>query len=145
MTVLPVICSSLSVERLIKTRKATFVSVAGEGSTNDVSGLVQRRMFDLFAEVEREMIRSRTKQALSVKKSRSERVGTIPFGYKLAADKIHLEESPKEQKIIARVLLLRKAGLSFREVVARLNKDRVPTRTGNPWQLPSVFNIVKSA
>ena len=136
---------SLTVERLIKTRKATFVSVAGEGSTDDLSGLMQRRMFDLFAEVEREMIRSRTKQALGVKKSRSERVGTIPFGYQLSTDGIHLEANPKEQDIITLVLSLREGGLSFRQIVAHLNTEHIPTRTGNSWKLPSVFNIAKAA
>jgi hypothetical protein len=36
---------------MIRAKKATFVSVAGEGSTDDFSGLNQRRMFNLFAEI----------------------------------------------------------------------------------------------
>src|SRR5579872_2313827 len=74
---------ALSVEQLLKSRKAVFVSAAGEGSgteSNDVSGLIQRRMFDLFAEVERQMIRSRTKAALQSKKIKGERIGQIPYG-----------------------------------------------------------------
>jgi len=134
---------ALTVERMIKVKKATFVSVAGEGSTDDLSGLMQRRMFDLFAEIEHEMIRTRTKAALQTKKSKGERVGSVPFGYQLSEDGIHLEPNAVEQEVVTLVQSLRKA-LSFRAIVKHLNDNAIPSRTGHRWNIQQVFNIAKA-
>ena len=138
---------ALSVEQLLKARKAIFVSAAGEGSgadTNDLSGLIQRRMFDLFAEVERQMIRSRTKAALQSKKLKGERVGAIPYGYSLSSDGIHLVVCEPEQKIIAMVKKLRSKGHSSRGTVDFLNKKGILSRTGNLWSRTQIIRILAS-
>jgi DNA invertase Pin-like site-specific DNA recombinase len=134
---------ALSVERMIRAKKATFVSVAGEGSTDDLSGLMQRRMSDLFAEIEREMIRTRTKAAMQTKKAKGEYLGTVPFGYKLCDDGIHLEPDTQEQDVVTLVQSLRKK-LSFRAIVKYLNDNGIPSRTGHRWNIQQVFNIAKS-
>ncbi len=133
---------ALSVERMIRAKKATFVSVAGEGSTDDLSGLMQRRMFDLFAEIEREMIRTRTKAALQTKKAKGERVGTVPFGCELSTDGVHLIPKAQEQEVIALVRSLKKT-LSIRAIVKHLNDNAILSRTGHRWNIQQVFNIAK--
>ena len=45
---------------------------------------------DVFAEFERSMIRTRTKGTMQMKRRRGERVGTVPYGYRLAVDGVHL-------------------------------------------------------
>ncbi len=135
---------TLTVEKVVTKRGARLLSVAGEGSDSDgVTGLILRTMTDLFAQVERETIRSRTRSALQVKKSKSERVGAIPYGFQLAEDGKHLLECEREQRIIAIVESLRNEGLSLRAIVARLNEDRIPTRTGRAWLLTQVVRILK--
>ena len=47
---------------------------------------------------EREVIGERTKDALRHKKGNGERVGTVPFGFHLAADGVHLEKIRKSKK-----------------------------------------------
>jgi site-specific DNA recombinase len=135
---------TLTVEKVVSKRGARLLSVAGEGSDSEgVTGLILRTMTDLFAQVERETIRTRTRSALQVKKSKAERVGAIPYGYRLAEDGIHLIESEREQRIIALVQSLRADKLSLRAIVARLNGESVTTRTGNVWQLTQVARILK--
>jgi site-specific DNA recombinase len=135
---------TLTVEKVVAKRGARLLSVAGEGSDSDgVTGLILRTMTDLFAQVERETIRSRTRSALQVKKAKAERVGAIPYGFRLAEDGTHLIESEREQRIIALVQSLREDGLSLRAIVAKLNADSVSTRTGNVWQLTQVARILK--
>ncbi len=134
---------ALTVERMIRAKKATFVSVAGEGSTDDLSGLMQRRMFDLFAEIEREMIRTRTKAALQTKKAKGELVGSVPFGYQLSEDGIHLEPNAQESEVVKLIQSLRKK-LSFRAIVEYLNDNAIPSRTGHRWDIHQVFNITKA-
>jgi hypothetical protein len=50
-----------------------------------------RRLIDSFAEYERLIIGARTKSAPAAKRARGERVGALPFGYRLAADGVQLE------------------------------------------------------
>jgi DNA invertase Pin-like site-specific DNA recombinase len=138
--------TTLLVERAVKSKKPKLLSVAGEGTGEEgISGMMQRGMFDLFAQLEREMIRTRTKSALGIKKARGERVGQIPYGYCLSDDGVHLTPTANEQKIIAEVLALRKSGLSIRSIVAAMNEKRIPSRTGNQWQLKQIQNIIVRA
>lgn len=135
---------TLTVEKVVSKRGAKLLSVAGEGSDSEgVTGLILRTMTDLFAQVERETIRTRTRSALQVKKSKAERVGAIPYGYRLAEDGKHLIENEREQRIIALVQSLRTDGLSLRAIVARLNEQSVTTRTGNVWQLTQIARMLK--
>jgi DNA invertase Pin-like site-specific DNA recombinase len=135
---------TLQVERELERKGARLVSAAGEGTdSEDLGGLIQRRVLDLFAEIERQMTRARTKAALAEKRKRGERVsGAIPYGYTLAADGVHLDICEREQDVIALVRSLRCDGLSYRAIVAAMNTNNVATRTGNVWQLRQIQNIL---
>lgn len=53
-----------------------------------------RRIVDAFVEYERLVIRARTRAALTVKRSRGERIGGIPYGHQLAARRLaHAREA----------------------------------------------------
>ena len=72
------------------------------------------RIVDGFAAYERALIRARTKAALAVKKARGERVGGVPYGYRVAADAVRSRRSPASRRSIARARELRAEGLSLR-------------------------------
>jgi DNA invertase Pin-like site-specific DNA recombinase len=133
------------VEAGVKRNGARIVSAAGEGTDSDgPTDILMRRIVDAFAEYERLIIKSRTKAALAVKRSRGERVGQVPYGYDLGADGIHLVENQTEQRVIRLVLDLRADGLSLRAVAARLNADGVPAR-GKSWHPTTIARMVKRA
>lgn len=137
---------TLSVERAVSAKKATLLSTAGEGTGEEgVAGVMQRGMFDLFAQIEREMIRARTKSALQAKKARGERVGQIPFGYQLASDGVHLEPNQVQQEIMAVVISLRNSGLSYRAIASELNTRGAVTFSGKNWSAMQVQRIVMQA
>lgn len=138
---------AIAVEEALKAKKATLLSANGEGTgepIENLSSLMQSRMFQVFGEIERQMIRDRTKAALAVKKSRNERVGTIPYGSRLATDKIHLEPNPDEQRVISKIRALRAKGKTFNSIVEKLNQAHIPTRKGTPWQYRSVWNVLRA-
>ncbi len=160
------------VEWTLKNRKATLYSAAGEGSgiidEYDVSGLMQRRMFDLFAEIERAMIRTRTRDALRAKKARGERVGSVEYGFRLKPDDRHvledkglpkcrpvendgslpckgclnLEPNPDEERVISKIHELAR-NLSTRKIASSLNEAAILSRTGNPWTKTQITRILK--
>ena len=135
------------IERLAEKEGARVTSAAGEGGddANDPSSMLMRRIVDAFAEYERALIRSRTRAALGVKKKRGERVGTVPFGFHLAADGKALEADEREQAVIARARSLRAAGASVRGIVASLASEGVLGRAGRPLCKSAVENVLRHA
>lgn len=99
-------------------------------------------MEDVFAELERSMIRARTRAALQMKKARGERVGTIPYGFRLADDDVALVEEPREQEIVALVKKLRAEGASLRAIGRELHERGYSTRRGGEWHASTVKRIV---
>ena len=133
------------VEAGVKRSGARIVSAAGEGTeSDDPTAILMRRIVDAFAEYERLIIKSRTRSALAVKARRGERVGQIPYGYRLNADGLHLDDDPTEQRVIGLVLGLRADGLSFRAITDQLNADAVPAR-GSRWHPTTLSRMVKRA
>jgi DNA invertase Pin-like site-specific DNA recombinase len=129
-------------ERLVERAGARVLSAAGEGTEgDDPAAVLMRRMIDAFAEYERALIRARTRAALGVKRGRGERVGQVPFGFRLGADGVHLEAHDEEQRAVVRVRTLRAEGLSLDGVAARLNAEGVPAR-GERWYGMTVGRIL---
>jgi len=126
------------IERLTEKAGARVLCVGGVGNDDSPEGMLMRRMVDAFAEYERAMIRARTKAALAVKKARGERVGKIPYGYRLADDGVQLEEDPREQRVIARVQEYRRQGLSLRRVGECMASQGVAPRSGGKWHPETV-------
>jgi DNA invertase Pin-like site-specific DNA recombinase len=135
------------VERLVQREGAHVLSAAGEGGddANDPSAQLMRTIVDAFAQYERALIRSRTKAALGVKKSRGERVGSVPFGFRLGADGRKLEPYEAEQAAMVRARTLRASGLSLRAVARALASEGVLSRSGKPLCLATVESITRSA
>ena len=135
-----------SIERAAASQGARIMSAAGEGTegANDPSAMLMRGVVDLFAAHELQMIRSRTRAALAVKKARGERTGNLPYGFRLAADGVHVEPHEGEQSVIARIRQARTDGLSLREIVAELSRAGVLGRTGRPLAITQVANVVNA-
>ena len=104
-----------------------------------------REVLGLARAYERAVIRSRTRAALAAKRSRGERIGTLPYGYRLAPDGVHLEADGTEQAVLASVRELAGEGLSQRAIVAKLAGRGVVGRKGAPLQQTQVARILRSA
>jgi site-specific DNA recombinase len=86
-----------------------LVAIAESFDMTNPYGRAMAQMASVFAELERSMIRERTRSAMEVKRSRGERVsGYAPFGWDFGPDG-HLVENAREQKIIGHVRRLRAA------------------------------------
>lgn len=77
-------------------------------------------------------LRRNTVRALAIKKARNERVGSIPFGFQLAADGVHLEPDLSEHPVLIRILELRREGLGGRRIAAVLTAEGHQPR-GSAW------------
>jgi site-specific DNA recombinase len=83
-------------------RKVALISVAESLDTGSAAGRLVITIMGAVSQWEREAIGERTLDALRHKRGKGERVGNIEFGYRLAADGLHLEPNPAEQAALAR-------------------------------------------
>ena len=120
---------------------ADLVSLSEKIDTTSAAGKMVFRLLAVMNEFERDQISERTKSALQHKKSKGERVGSIPYGYHLAEDTETLVEDDAEQQVITVIHQYRDAGLSLRAIVSRLEKQGYVSRSGKPFQLTQVARI----
>ena len=107
-----------------------LVSVTESLDTSSAAGRLVLNIMVSVGQWEREVIGERTRDALQAKKARGERVGTVPFGYQLAADGVALEESPAEQRVLHNLRDLRGQGPA--------HPHRLPSRMGSGIRRRSV-------
>jgi DNA invertase Pin-like site-specific DNA recombinase len=119
-----------------------LVSIAESFDMSSPYGRAMAQMASVFAELQRAMIRERTRNAMSVKRSRGERIGGhAPFGWDFGSGGC-LIENPREQKIIARVQRFRAEGMSFRGIATRLDRQGIPPKRGRRWVQTTVKSIL---
>lgn len=131
------------IERAVRDAGAKVVSCAGEGSDgDDPSSILMRRIVDAFAEHERLVIAVRTKAALAVKKARGERVGSVPFGWRVDADGVRLLPVQVEQDAIAVAKDLRGRGASLNEIADALAGLGMLSRAGRRFHHEQVARML---
>lgn len=111
----------------------------------------------LFAELERDRIRTRIQEVFDHKFSKHELIGTVPYGY----DAIETEElnardkrkrilvpNPVEQQIIQRIHAARQSGQTYTAIAQDLNDTGLATKQGriggDAWQASTVRKVLTS-
>jgi DNA invertase Pin-like site-specific DNA recombinase len=125
-------------------RGVALISVAESLDTSSAAGRLVLNIMTAVSQWEREAIGERTRDALSHKRKRGERVGNIPFGSKLADDGQHLEPDPDEQTTLNEIRSLRKRGTTMRDIATTLDQRAYQTRRGTPWRLESVARVLNA-
>lgn len=132
-------------ERAAVAAGARLVSADGAGNGDSPADAFMRNVIDSASAYERALIRLRTKQALAAKAAKGERVGAIPFGYRIADDGVRLERDDAEQGVLAVVRELRAAGLSGRAIVRELAARGLVSRACRPFGLAQVQRMLARA
>jgi len=122
--------------------KYRFMSVYDKFDTDTASGRMILSILTTVSQWEREIISERTKAVLQHKKAQGERVGNIPYGYKLASDGIHLEVNPDEQIVTIEVKELRQSGMTLDEIRQILMDNNRVTRNGKPFSVSSIHAML---
>lgn len=129
-------------------RPATLISLNESIDTRTAMGRFALTLIVLIAQWERETIVERTREAFDLKRARGERLGTIPYGFRLDDDLTTLVEDESEQQVLGIVSESRTAGRSFRQIARDLTDRRIPTRKWaypglgiHPWQASTVADI----
>ena len=135
-----------TVERWEKSGIALHVVDLG-GNAIDTTSAAGRFMLVVLvgaAEMERNLIRERTKAAMGVKRANGQRVGTLPYGYTLETDGVTLISNDDEQQTIGAIRTMRTAGLSFARIAETLTAQGIPTKSGKGmWNQATIRGILK--
>jgi len=111
------------VKRKLQAVGASLALVEGICGDDPFSEMAATVM-DAAARLERRLIAARTKAALAVKKAKGERTGgSVPFGFELLPDGVHLVPHQVEHPVLIRILELRRLGLGGRRIAATLVKE----------------------
>lgn len=130
-------------ERLEKVG-ADLVSLSERIDTTSAAGRMVFRMLAVLAEFERDQTSERTSMALKHKRSRGEKTGgSVPFGFDLDADGVHLIENDQEQVVIREARELHRTGLSLRKVASELHVRGLVARNGRPFQAAQVQRMIQ--
>ena len=121
------------------------MSVAESLDTGTAAGRLVLNIMTAVSQWEREAIGERTRDAMSHKRAKGERVGTIPFGFRMAEDGARLEEDPAEQDVLSRIQRLKAQGHTMRQIADELNRQGFTTRRGTAWRFQYVAAALKAA
>jgi DNA invertase Pin-like site-specific DNA recombinase len=143
----------VTIYRMIKDKKCTIYSLNDPDCDNEfIIGLM-----GVLAQKERKDISDRTKAALRNKRSKNERIGTVPYGYTLCPDKLIeiknkdgdvelkpglLLFAPSEQEALVQMCQYFDEGKSYRQIAQILTNQGYRNREGNPFQHMSIYRIL---
>lgn len=144
----------LSFRRMISEKKAHFLSVTQPELHNELSFTI----FAALAKQEVTYIRERTKEKLKAKKTRGERTGNIPYGFKLdktTTMKIkrgdEFVEMPYrlipydvELEKLKMMVKWRSQKKTYQQITDLLNQHEILNRNNNKFVVCSVFSILKN-
>lgn len=131
-----------NVERIIQKAGAQLICVAEQDTELSNTMIMHVRVVDLIADHERIMLTHRTKHILQEKKQQNKRVGTIPFGYCLSSNKIHIEPHEKEQEIIRIVHQLYNRKNSVPKIAQKINARGYTNRKGKSFSITQIYRIL---
>ncbi len=130
------------IEETARRRGARVVTPDAPESDDPFAGAM-RGMMDVFSQLERALIASRTRGALAAKRARGEKTGgSLPVGFDLAEDGKKLVVNDIESQAIEMVRKLRAEGISVRAIAEQLNAEGVAAR-GDKWHPTTIARLLK--
>ena len=122
-----------------------LIDINGMGlDTSSPMGRMMLTMMAGFAQLERSMIRDRTKVALNHKKATGKKYCQSVFGWDFD-DAGNAVANSAEQAIIAVIFTLRKAGKSLRAIASHLSSLGIATKRGGQWAAATIKRILENS
>jgi len=110
---------TLNLIEMFESKGIAFHSISEKVDTKSATGKFFLTIISAIAQMERDLIAERTKDALSHKKVKKEWMGRIPFGFKIEDNR--LVEDPEQMKTIQKAKRMKRAGKTLRDISKALN------------------------
>jgi DNA invertase Pin-like site-specific DNA recombinase len=136
------VIDTLGLLNLFDKKNVAFHSIQDKVDTKTATGRFFLNILSSLSQMERELIGERTRDALAHKIRNLELCGSLPWGWTLAEDGVHLLPHPHEQKGVALIVRLRNEGYSYRAICRELTKAGYLCRLGK-WHVEKVKSILR--
>lgn len=104
---------------------------------------IRQAVDKMLAELERIRGSQRMKGVHATRRAKGlPSLGPAPYGFQWAPGG-RLEAVQAEAPVLKRIASLRSAGQSLRAIASTLNADRVPTRSGRPWNQETINAVIR--
>lgn len=123
--------------------KVGLVAIAQQIDLATPHGRAMAQIGAVFNELERALIAERTTEALAELRAQGRVWNHAPFGWRAVGGV--LEAHPDEQRTLARMRDLRRAGLGYLRIANVLEAAGHATKRGGSWQGASVRSVLLSA
>jgi len=120
-----------------------FISVNEPFDTTTAFGKAALGMIGIFAQLERDLIAERTRDALKYKAEQGEHVGHAPLGF-VYDDDSELQEVDDELAVVKYAKKLRAGGYSYQKIADKLNAEDMPTKRNGTWGKSGVYYILNN-
>lgn len=121
---------------------AEWATVEEKFDTSTAMGRAMLQIVLTFSQLEREMTGERTSAALAEKKTRGERLGTTPLGFRTVNGK--LEEDVEEMATVKRARELRSMGYTLQAICDTLTDEGHRTKRNGTWLPNSVRRLLQT-
>lgn len=132
------VIDTLRLIELMEKQGVAFHSITEKIDTRSAMGRFFLNIMASLAQMERDLISERTRDALRHKIRQGQRAGQVPYGYRLGADGVSLIEHRGEQEVITTMKVLRDDGASYRAICRELGAKP----GGGTWHPQSVKNVL---
>jgi len=130
------------VENVFKPNDVQFHSITERVDTSTAQGKFFLTIIGAMAQMERDLVAERTKEALQYKKSKFEAYSPTPFGFDREDGRI--TPNQKELKVVNLMRKLKRKGLSYQAIINKLNERDIPTKNRKSWSKSTIWGILKN-
>lgn len=130
----------LLVDDELNPRGIDLHSVSEHLDSRTPTGRAMMGLMGVFAQMEREVIGARTREALRHKAEQGHLIHAPALGFRAAGGGI-AEPDAEELAVVRHVLALCEADLPFHRIAERLNGEGLPTKRGGRWHASTVHRI----
>ncbi len=127
---------------LMEKNNTQFYSIKENIDTSSIYGRFTLNLLSSLYEMELGLIKERTRDTLRIKKENKKVYSKIPYGYDRVGD--NLIENPKEEKMIRKIMRLKKGGKSYGDIVNYLNRNRYKNKSGKRFTRGNVSWLINS-
>jgi site-specific DNA recombinase len=135
------VLDTLTLIELMEKQGVAFHSISEKIDTRTAMGRFFLNIMASLAQMERDLISERTRDALRHKITQGQRAGQIPYGYRLGADGNNLTEHSHEQEAIQIMQSMKDRGASHRAICRELDRQGYKPN-GKAWHHQTVANIL---
>lgn len=129
----------------LERKGCNFKSVSENFDTTTSLGKALGGISAVLAELESDTTSERVKEGMKMKKEKGERLGRIPYGWKLSKGKgSDLIEHPEQQEVIRKIKNMKSERTKVKDIIKYLEDNNIsPPKTSKKWYPCTIDYIVK--